>query len=183
MARAMGSATTEETETKADGTKVIARNPALKPAIGPHRRRGPFHRRRRQGPDLRASLDHPRRPPLRRDRLGDAHGGDQERVGRDGLRADGHRGPQLLEPAGHQRRRQQVLPRSYRDAGRETSVKQLIDRVVNSIAGWAETQHYFATDEDLQTFKAELTHLLVHQKMSFNSPVWFNVGVEEKPQC
>jgi ribonucleoside-diphosphate reductase alpha chain len=38
-------------------------------------------------------------------------------------------------------------------------------------------------DEDLATFKAELTHLLVHQKMSFNSPVWFNVGVEEKPQC
>jgi ribonucleoside-diphosphate reductase alpha chain len=66
---------------------------------------------------------------------------------------------------------------------RETSVRQLIDRVVNTIAAWAETQHYFATDEDLQTFKAELTHLLVHQKMSFNSPVWFNVGIEEKPQC
>jgi ribonucleoside-diphosphate reductase alpha chain len=66
---------------------------------------------------------------------------------------------------------------------RETSVRQLIDRVVNTIAAWAETQRYFATDEDLQTFKAELTHLLVHQKMSFNSPVWFNVGIEEKPQC
>ena len=66
---------------------------------------------------------------------------------------------------------------------RERSVKQLIDRVVNSIAGWAATQKYFATDEDLLAFKAELTHLLVHQKMSFNSPVWFNVGVEERPQC
>src|SRR3954449_5567171 len=66
---------------------------------------------------------------------------------------------------------------------RETSVKQLIDRVVNTITAWAETQHYFATDADLQTFKAELTHLLVHQKMAFNSPVWFNVGIEEKPQC
>ena len=66
---------------------------------------------------------------------------------------------------------------------REHSVKQLIDRVVNTIAAWAETQHYFATDEDLRTFQAELTHLLVHQKMAFNSPVWFNVGVEEKPQC
>jgi len=66
---------------------------------------------------------------------------------------------------------------------RETSVRQLIDRVVNTIAAWAETQRYFATDEDLSTFKAELTHLLVHQKMSFNSPVWFNVGIEEKPQC
>ena len=67
--------------------------------------------------------------------------------------------------------------------GRERSVKQLIDRVVNTITAWAATQHYFATDEDLQAFKAELTHLLVHQKMAFNSPVWFNVGVEERPQC
>ncbi len=66
---------------------------------------------------------------------------------------------------------------------REKSVKQLIDRVVNTITAWAATQHYFATDEDLQAFKAELTHLLVHQKMAFNSPVWFNVGVEERPQC
>ncbi len=68
-------------------------------------------------------------------------------------------------------------------AERETSVRQLIDRVVNTIAGWAETQHYFATTEDLRAFQAELTHLLVHQKMSFNSPVWFNVGVEAHPQC
>ncbi|MFL5670589.1 MAG: vitamin B12-dependent ribonucleotide reductase, partial [Chloroflexota bacterium] len=66
---------------------------------------------------------------------------------------------------------------------RETSVRQLIDRVVNTITAWAKTQHYFATDNDLQTFKAELTHLIVHQKMAFNSPVWFNVGIEEKPQC
>ncbi|MEA2027081.1 MAG: vitamin B12-dependent ribonucleotide reductase, partial [Chloroflexota bacterium] len=66
---------------------------------------------------------------------------------------------------------------------RERSVKQLIDRVVNTITGWAATQRYFATDEDLSTFKAELTHLLLHQKMAFNSPVWFNVGVEARPQC
>ena len=66
---------------------------------------------------------------------------------------------------------------------RERSVKQLIDRVVNTIAAYASTQHYMRSDEDLATFKAELTHLLVHQKMSFNSPVWFNVGVEERPQC
>ncbi len=66
---------------------------------------------------------------------------------------------------------------------RETSVKQLIDRVVNTIAGWAESQHYFATDEDLKAFQAELTHLIVHQKMAFNSPVWFNVGIEPRPQC
>jgi ribonucleoside-diphosphate reductase alpha chain len=66
---------------------------------------------------------------------------------------------------------------------RESSVRQLIDRVVNTIATWAETQRYFATDEDLRAFQAELTHLLVHQKMAFNSPVWFNVGIEPKPQC
>ncbi len=66
---------------------------------------------------------------------------------------------------------------------RETSVRQLIDRVVNTIAGWAEDQHYFASGDDLDTFRAELTHLLVHQKMSFNSPVWFNVGIEARPQC
>ncbi|MFO1539706.1 MAG: vitamin B12-dependent ribonucleotide reductase [Chloroflexota bacterium] len=66
---------------------------------------------------------------------------------------------------------------------RERSVRQLIDRVVNTIAGWAATQRYFAADTDLQAFRAELTYLLVHQKMAFNSPVWFNVGVEERPQC
>jgi ribonucleoside-diphosphate reductase alpha chain len=66
---------------------------------------------------------------------------------------------------------------------REHSVRQLIDRVVDTISAWAETQRYFATDEDLAAFKAELTHLLVHQKMAFNSPVWFNVGIEPRPQC
>jgi ribonucleoside-diphosphate reductase alpha chain len=66
---------------------------------------------------------------------------------------------------------------------RETSARQLIDRIVNTIAAWAETQHYFATDADLAAFQSELTHLLIHQKMSFNSPVWFNVGIEQKPQC
>src|SRR4029078_4393649 len=66
---------------------------------------------------------------------------------------------------------------------RETSVRQLIDRVVNTITAGAETQHYFATDDDLATFKAELTHLIVHQKMAFNSPVWVNVAMEKQPQC
>jgi ribonucleoside-diphosphate reductase alpha chain len=66
---------------------------------------------------------------------------------------------------------------------REYSVRQLIDRVANTIAGWADRQHYFATAEDLEAFRAELTHLILHQKMAFNSPVWFNVGIEEQPQC
>jgi ribonucleoside-diphosphate reductase alpha chain len=66
---------------------------------------------------------------------------------------------------------------------RETSVKQLIGRVVGSIRRWGEEQGYFATPGDGDIFADELTHLLVKQKASFNSPVWFNVGVEEKPQC
>jgi ribonucleoside-diphosphate reductase alpha chain len=66
---------------------------------------------------------------------------------------------------------------------RETSVKQLVGRVVSSIRRWGEEQGYFASPGDADVFADELTHLLVKQKASFNSPVWFNVGVEEKPQC
>ncbi len=66
---------------------------------------------------------------------------------------------------------------------RERSVRQLIGRVVTTVTGWGAEQGYFATPEDQQAFSDELTHLLLHQKLSFNSPVWFNVGVEEKPQC
>jgi ribonucleoside-diphosphate reductase alpha chain len=65
---------------------------------------------------------------------------------------------------------------------REGSVRGLISRVVDTIRGWAEAQGYFASAEDLQAFSDELTHLLVHQKMAFNSPVWFNVGIEKHPQ-
>ncbi|HEX7078300.1 MAG TPA: vitamin B12-dependent ribonucleotide reductase [Candidatus Eisenbacteria bacterium] len=66
---------------------------------------------------------------------------------------------------------------------RERSVKQLIGRVVRTIAGWGRTQGYFATEMDAQAFEDELTHILLFQKASFNSPVWFNCGVEAKPQC
>lgn len=69
------------------------------------------------------------------------------------------------------------------EPGREQSLRELIDRVVNTITMWAEAQKYFATDQDLENFNAELTHLLVNQKMAFNSPVWFNVGIHTKPQC
>jgi ribonucleoside-diphosphate reductase alpha chain len=65
---------------------------------------------------------------------------------------------------------------------RERSVRGLISRVVDTIRGWAEAQGYFATPEDLQAFGDELTHLLVQQKAAFNSPVWFNVGIEKHPQ-
>lgn len=67
--------------------------------------------------------------------------------------------------------------------GRETSVKQLINRVALTIAKWGRKQGYFASEEDAKAFEAELVYLLVHQMLSFNSPVWFNVGVEERPQC
>ena len=66
---------------------------------------------------------------------------------------------------------------------RERSVKQLIGRVVDTITVWAAKQKYFATDEDLHAFAADLKHLLVYQKAAFNSPVWFNVGFEKAPQC
>ncbi|MCB0308478.1 MAG: vitamin B12-dependent ribonucleotide reductase [Bdellovibrionales bacterium] len=66
---------------------------------------------------------------------------------------------------------------------RETSVKQLITRVAKTMTGWAKKQNYFATASDYQAFEEDLTHLLVYQKMAFNSPVWFNVGIEAHPQC
>jgi ribonucleoside-diphosphate reductase alpha chain len=66
---------------------------------------------------------------------------------------------------------------------RETSVKQMISRVADTIAKWGREGGYFATETDAQAFQDELTHLLLHQKMSFNSPVWFNLGVAtSKPQ-
>jgi len=65
---------------------------------------------------------------------------------------------------------------------RETSVRQLIGRVVRRIREWGEEGGYFATEVDAQAFADELTHLLLHQKMAFNSPVWFNLGVENTPQ-
>jgi ribonucleoside-diphosphate reductase alpha chain len=66
---------------------------------------------------------------------------------------------------------------------REKSVRQLIGRVVDTLVGWAARQHYFAGDEDLAAFRDDLKHLLLYQKASFNSPVWFNCGIETHPQC
>ncbi|MFY9531669.1 MAG: vitamin B12-dependent ribonucleotide reductase [Candidatus Acidiferrales bacterium] len=66
---------------------------------------------------------------------------------------------------------------------RESSVRQLIGRVVNAIMRWGEQGGYFASTESRDAFRDELAHLLVEQKMAFNSPVWFNVGVQQKPQC
>ena len=66
---------------------------------------------------------------------------------------------------------------------RETSVKQMISRVVDTIAAWGRARAYFASEADAQVFQDELCHLILHQKMAFNSPVWFNLGVPgSKPQ-
>ncbi|MBM3286721.1 MAG: vitamin B12-dependent ribonucleotide reductase [Candidatus Eisenbacteria bacterium] len=66
---------------------------------------------------------------------------------------------------------------------REYSLRQLITRVVDTVARWGRELGYFASSEDVEAFHDDLKHMLLHQMLSFNSPVWFNVGVEEKPQC
>src|SRR3954449_6467756 len=66
---------------------------------------------------------------------------------------------------------------------RESSVKQMIGRVVDTISGWGRAGGYFASDDEADTFEAELKAILVNQYASFNSPVWFNVGFEERPQA
>jgi ribonucleoside-diphosphate reductase alpha chain len=66
---------------------------------------------------------------------------------------------------------------------REYSVKQLVERVARTMSAWGWKNAYFQTEEDAEVFYHELVFLLVNQYMAFNSPVWFNVGIEERPQC
>src|SRR5437588_375191 len=66
---------------------------------------------------------------------------------------------------------------------REYSVKQMIGRVVTTIGRWGRDGGYFASETEASTFEDELKAILVNQLAAFNSPVWFNVGFEEKPQC
>ena len=63
------------------------------------------------------------------------------------------------------------------DGGREYSLRQLIHRVTRTIADWGKEQQYFASDADANRFYDELTWLCVNQYGAFNSPVWFNVGL------
>ena len=65
---------------------------------------------------------------------------------------------------------------------RERSVKQLVGRVVGRICEWGDKSGYFASEADRDSYSDELTYLLLHQKMAFNSPVWFNLGVKDTPQ-
>ncbi|HEV7585652.1 MAG TPA: vitamin B12-dependent ribonucleotide reductase [Solirubrobacteraceae bacterium] len=66
---------------------------------------------------------------------------------------------------------------------RESSVKEMVSRVAGTIARWGREGNYFASEDDARAFNHELTHILVNQMAAFNSPVWFNVGFEESPQC
>jgi ribonucleoside-diphosphate reductase alpha chain len=66
---------------------------------------------------------------------------------------------------------------------RERSVRQMIGRVVTTIGTWGRQGGYFEREEEAQTFEDELKAILVNQMAAFNSPVWFNVGFEERPQC
>jgi len=65
---------------------------------------------------------------------------------------------------------------------RETSARQMIDRVVKTIGSWGRAGGYFANEESAKIFEGELAYMLVNQMFSFNSPVWFNVGVDASPQ-
>jgi ribonucleoside-diphosphate reductase alpha chain len=66
---------------------------------------------------------------------------------------------------------------------RESSVKEMIGRVAGTISNWGRVGGYFASEEDAEAFEMELTSILLNQQAAFNSPVWFNVGFEERPQC
>lgn len=67
------------------------------------------------------------------------------------------------------------------NTGSETSVRQVVKRLAHSIrVAGEEFGGYFATKEDAEAFEAELTHLLVNQKVAFNSPVWFNCGLHHE---
>src|SRR5437870_4671441 len=65
---------------------------------------------------------------------------------------------------------------------REWSVKQMVDRVVDRITSWGVEGGYFTTEKDSKAFSDELKYLMVNQHASFNSPVWFNIGVAGVPQ-
>ncbi|MCH7666756.1 MAG: vitamin B12-dependent ribonucleotide reductase [Acidobacteria bacterium] len=66
---------------------------------------------------------------------------------------------------------------------RESSLRHMLDRVVDTITHWGTEGGYFAAAADAESFAAELRYVLLHQMACFNSPVWFNVGVEPQPQC
>lgn len=66
---------------------------------------------------------------------------------------------------------------------RETSAKQMVGRVAKTLTNWGREQGYFDTDDSADTYEKELSYLLINQYAAFNSPVWYNVGINEHPQC
>ncbi|MCC7289184.1 vitamin B12-dependent ribonucleotide reductase [bacterium] len=77
---------------------------------------------------------------------------------------------------------QKYLRGSLGSDGRESSLRDLIDRVVNTITAWGDADGYFADDDEREAFRAELSFILLTQRAAFNSPVWFNIGVADSPQ-
>ena len=65
---------------------------------------------------------------------------------------------------------------------REWSLRQVIDRVADTITDWGIRDGYFVDDDEAEAFRDELKYVLVHQRAAFNSPVWFNIGVKGVPQ-
>ncbi len=65
---------------------------------------------------------------------------------------------------------------------RESSLREVIDRVADTVTQWGTKDGYFVDDAEAEAFRAELKHLILHQKAAFNSPVWFNIGVAGRPQ-
>ena len=149
MARAMGSATTQETQTKSDGTKVIARNPALKPTVGPIDDQGRFTGVGAKGLTFERRWTTPGIHPYDEITWELRSAEIKNESGRTVFEQKDVEVPAFWS----QLATNVVVSKYFRGhvgtPGRERSVKQLIDRVVNTIAAWAETQHYFATDEDL----------------------------------
>jgi ribonucleoside-diphosphate reductase alpha chain len=90
-------------------------------------------------------------------------------------------------PAGWSQNATNILAQKYLRGSlgmpeREDSLRQVIDRIVGAITDWGSRDGYFVDGAEAETFRAELTHLLTTQKVAFNSPVWFNIGVEGVPQ-
>ncbi len=90
-------------------------------------------------------------------------------------------------PAGWSLNATNILAQKYfrgtlGEADREWSLRQVVDRVVDTITGWGRKEGYFLDDEEAEAFSDELKYLIIHQKAAFNSPVWFNIGVKGVPQ-
>ena len=112
----------------------------------------------------------------------------RDAVIRDGAGGEVFRQDGVEVPAGWSETATRVVSSKYLrgtlgSPGREGSVRELVRRVVGTIARWAREDRYLAGEADAATFAAELAFLVLDQRASFNSPVWFNVGVEARPQC